>query len=128
MRNKIISGIFALVVLVIAGFGMNKSMKSYGKLGDTALKNVIALAGGENPETPSPGENDGNLWKGYMNEEEICRVSETKRCDFVIWIPGIGYCELGFDYKINYEGTRNPCTYTGNMNNQCDYYTCRRNL
>lgn len=49
MKKKIISGIFALAILLIAGFGMNRSMNSYGKIGDIALKNVIALADGENP-------------------------------------------------------------------------------
>lgn len=48
--------ILVLAVLLIAGFGMNRSMNSYGDLSDMALKNVLALADGEDPD---PGE-DGN--------------------------------------------------------------------
>lgn len=80
------------------------------------LANVEALA----------QENGGNLWKGYLNDVKDCKISETKRCDFEIWIPGIGYCKLGFDYVVKHDGKENPCLYTGNLNNQCNYYSCRR--
>ena len=56
MRKKLLPGILALAVLLIAGYGMHRSMNSYGDLSDMALKNVLALADGEDPD---PGE-DGN--------------------------------------------------------------------
>ena len=46
MKKILLPGIFALAVLLIAGFGMNRSMNSYGDLSDMALKNVTALADG----------------------------------------------------------------------------------
>jgi len=59
MKKKLLPSILALVVLLIAGYGVNRSMNSYGDLSDMALKNVIALADGEDPEEPDPGEDDG---------------------------------------------------------------------
>jgi hypothetical protein len=47
MKKKILSGIFALALLVAAGYGVNKSMKSDVSLSDLALANVEALAQGE---------------------------------------------------------------------------------
>lgn len=40
-------GVFAFVLLAIAGYGVSKSMKSDAKLSDLALENVEALADGE---------------------------------------------------------------------------------
>lgn len=73
MRKKLLPGIFVLAVLLIAGFGMKRSMNSYGDLSDMALKNVIALADGEDPgdgedgEEPDPGEDDD----GGIKEERV---------------------------------------------------------
>jgi|AGTN01.2.fsa_nt_gi hypothetical protein len=47
MKKKILSGIFALTLLVTAGYGVNKGMKSDVNLSDLALNNVEALANGE---------------------------------------------------------------------------------
>lgn len=47
MKKKILMGAFALALLVTAGFGVNKSMKSDADLSDLALLNVEALATGE---------------------------------------------------------------------------------
>lgn len=49
MRKKIFSSVFALALLATAGWGVNKSMNYNASLSDLALKNVIALAVGENP-------------------------------------------------------------------------------
>jgi hypothetical protein len=46
-KTKDLSGLFALALLVAAGYGVNKSMKSDVDLSDLALTNVEALAGGE---------------------------------------------------------------------------------
>ena len=47
MKKKILSGVFALVLLATAGFGVHKSMKSDADLSDLALANVEALADNE---------------------------------------------------------------------------------
>ncbi len=65
MKKKLLPGIVALAVLLIAGLGMNRSMASYGDLSDVALQNVLALADGENPENPDPGEDDDDKDKDY---------------------------------------------------------------
>ena len=48
MRKKILSGIFALAVLVTTGYGVNRSMESDADLTDLALMNVEALGRTEN--------------------------------------------------------------------------------
>ena len=48
MKKKILSGVFALAVLVATGYGVNQSMKSDAGLSDLALSNVEALARNEN--------------------------------------------------------------------------------
>ncbi|HBG41550.1 MAG TPA: hypothetical protein DDW85_09075 [Porphyromonadaceae bacterium] len=48
MKKKIISGVFALALLITAGYGVNKSMKSHANLSDLILANVEALAQLEN--------------------------------------------------------------------------------
>lgn len=50
MKKNIVSGIFALALLVTAGYGVNKSMKSNANLRNLALSNVDALASGESEE------------------------------------------------------------------------------
>jgi|AGTN01.2.fsa_nt_gi hypothetical protein len=60
MKKKFLSGIFALTLLVTAGYGVNKSMKSDVYLSDLALSNVEALANGEiNPMCPNGCYSDG---------------------------------------------------------------------
>lgn len=47
MKKKLLSGIFALALLVTAGYGVNKGMKSTINLSDLMLANVEALATNE---------------------------------------------------------------------------------
>ena len=47
MKKKILSGLFALALLVATGYGVNESMKDEANLTDLALSNVEALANGE---------------------------------------------------------------------------------
>jgi hypothetical protein len=54
MKKKILSGIFALALLIATGYGVSKSVKSEANLSDLALTNVEALASGENG-TPCGG-------------------------------------------------------------------------
>ncbi len=44
MKAKILGGIFALAVMVAAGYGVNKSMSNDADLSEMALSNVEALA------------------------------------------------------------------------------------
>lgn len=44
MKKKLLAGIFALTLLVAAGYGVNESMKNDAVLNDLALTNVEALA------------------------------------------------------------------------------------
>lgn len=52
MKKKLLSGIFALALLVATGYGVNQTMKSDSRLSDLALSNVEALAQNENPGGP----------------------------------------------------------------------------
>ena len=87
MRKKLLPGIFVLAVLLIAGFGMKRSMNSYGDLSDMALKNVIALADGEDPgdgedgEDPNPGEDD-------EGEEKIFRYETWSNRECYVFVGG----------------------------------------
>ena len=47
MKKKNLSGVFALVLLATAGFGVHKSLKNDAGLSDLALANVEALAQNE---------------------------------------------------------------------------------
>jgi len=80
MKKKVLSGLFALALLVATGYGVNQSMKSEANLSDLALSNVEALAqnegGGDYCDTyctPAVG------WK--------CTVYSNG----VPWLPCYGY-------------------------------------
>jgi len=47
MKRKILSGVFALALLLTAGYGVNKSMNGNANLNDLALANMEALAIGK---------------------------------------------------------------------------------
>ena len=47
MKKKILSGLFALALLVATGYGVSKTMQSEADLSDLALANVEALAQNE---------------------------------------------------------------------------------
>ena len=46
IKKKLLSGVFALALLVTTGYGVNKSMNSNAGLSYLALSNVEALANG----------------------------------------------------------------------------------
>lgn len=50
MKNKKISSVFVLALLVIAGWEVNKSMSNDAGLSDLTLSNVEALADSETSE------------------------------------------------------------------------------
>ena len=71
MKKKILSGVFALVLLATAGFGVHKSMNGNAGLSDLALVNVEALANGESGSsdcatycTPASGYTCIIMWPG----------------------------------------------------------------
>ena len=100
MKKILLPGILALAVLLIAGYGVNRSMNSYGDLSDMALKNVLALADGEDPEDPDPGEDDGG---GTSNPENDCRELPGG-----IWNEAL-YCADGGSATVK-------CTVKGQLN------------
>ncbi|WP_449188453.1 NVEALA domain-containing protein [Tannerella forsythia] len=54
MKTKILGGIFALVVMVAVGYGVNKSVQNNADLSDMALSNVEAFADENvNPDCPN---------------------------------------------------------------------------
>jgi hypothetical protein len=54
MKKKILSGLFALALLVAAGYRVNQSMKSDADLSHLALMNVEALATSNDPVVEFP--------------------------------------------------------------------------
>ena len=75
MRKIILSCVFAFALLATAGFGVNKSMKSYAELSEFALKNVLALANIENPDLGEDGCDNCHLDNyGREPRTESCKL------------------------------------------------------
>lgn len=71
MRKKILSGLFALTLLVATGYGVRENRRSETNLSDLALRNVEALASGESGSsdcatycTPASGYTCIIMWPG----------------------------------------------------------------
>jgi hypothetical protein len=79
MNKKVLSGIFALALLVAAGYGVNKSMKSDVSLSDLALANVEALAqneGGSYTVVCHYADIANDVWSGtFMWHCQTCQYS-----------------------------------------------------
>ena len=71
-KKKILSGVFAPVLLATAGFGVHKSMKSDAGLSDWALANVEALAQGEG---------------SFDDLAELCEWCAGQYCHYYITYP-----------------------------------------
>lgn len=101
MRKKVFSGIFALVILLIAGYGVNKSMNSHVDLNDLALRNVLALADVENPD-PGEGGSKTCLTDQKRTQRRIpCYASMVTAECYEFSCTGSGdYCigATGFEY------------------------------
>lgn len=83
MKRKLLSGVFALALLVASGYGVNKSMNSNANLSNLALANIEALAQNENPGpiTISCNYADiaGDVWSGtFMWRCQDCSYSLCK--------------------------------------------------
>ena len=70
MKKVILNSIFALALLVTAGYGVNKSMNNDANLSDLALANVEALAQNENP---------GTDWDCAPSTKIVCYLENTKK-------------------------------------------------
>ena len=128
MKKKLLPGIVALAVLLIAGLGMNRSMASYGDLSDVALQNVLALAdgedGGEGWDGPAPGEWGENAKKCgslplltpfsfFCDGRPAFGINVSFEC-----VSSGDYCEgtVGYEFSCggeNFKYTsvdRNPCS------------------
>ena len=73
MKKKILSGIFALSLLVATGYGVSQNLKSDSGLSNLALNNVEALAQSENDLCPNGCYDNGtgcycNGWHWYYKE------------------------------------------------------------
>ncbi|KUK58395.1 MAG: hypothetical protein XD81_1137 [Bacteroidetes bacterium 38_7] len=67
MKKKILSGIFALALLVATGYGVNQRMKSDAGLSDLALMNVEALASSAPVEVEFP-------WLCNNTSANVCTI------------------------------------------------------
>ena len=73
MKKKILSGIFALALLIATGYGVNQSMKSDAAFSDMALANVEALAQSESDLCLKVCDGSGNgcfcyHWYAFLRE------------------------------------------------------------
>ncbi len=99
IKKKLLGAIFALAVMVAAGYGVNKSMSNDADLSDMALSNVEALAWWESGE-------DGDF-------EIVCDAYEG-----VCWEKDYSkYINCG-EYTMIH-----PCKFSGSMENSC-YSPC----
>ena len=119
MKKKIFGGILAVAIAAVAAVNVNFNNEAEGALSALSLANVEALA---------QDESGGGSGKQYhINNPQSCKGTETRRCDISVYVPGYGQCSVGFDYTVNFNGTSNYCTYTGNKDAYCNYHTCIRN-
>jgi len=81
MKKKILSGIFALALLITAGYGVSKSMNGDADLSVLALSNVEALANGESGDSLC---------------DQYCMVANDWIC--YVKVNGIKQCEY-FNYR-----------------------------
>ncbi len=110
MKKKLLPAILALAVLLIAGLGMNRSINSYGDLTDMALQNVLALADGEDPEDPDPGE-DGD-------GEGIKCLTDQKSKNIEIMCNGS--LIIGTAYEFSCVGSGDYCLGASGLEFYCD--------
>ena len=95
MKKMILSSIFAVAFIAIAGYGVNKSMNSYAGLNELALKNVIALANIENPDSGEEGSDDG--CKAYTNSA----IKENLPSGGYMWTLNVR-CTNGIGFNCKY--------------------------
>ena len=94
MKKKILSGVFALALLVATGYGVNKSMNNNVGFSDLALMNVEALAQESGEDIIiTCGQYEGRCWDGFPTPSGLhfdCYFTGLQR-HYCVWDPfGIG--------------------------------------
>lgn len=106
MKKKVLSGLFALALLVATGYGVNESMKSNTDLSDLVLANIEALAENEDGEG---GNTDCKTIQSSSGRLEICY--------------GMGKSEWVTDYSFECTGKNGSCSgKTGTVGRMCSGY------
>jgi hypothetical protein len=90
MEKKILSGIFALALLITAGYGVNKSVNSNADLSLLALSNVEALGQTSGEDVViTCGQYEGRCWAGFPTPSGLhfnCYFTGLQR-DYCVWNP-----------------------------------------
>jgi len=117
--NKISMMVVATVMFLGAMFlSMEKDAE-----GNWQVATANALASG--------GESGGNGQQYHRDDFQPCTITEFYDCttSLPIYIFGvyIGTCSIGFSIPYDVQGTQNDCEYTGNPQNFCNSFTCKKN-
>lgn len=88
MKKKVLSGLFAITLLVATGYGVSQNLKSNTDLTFLALTNVEALADGES--------GSGGTCYNSITTKEASRVFYCGTCSWVdgtnSWFSGKSTC------------------------------------
>lgn len=80
-KKAILSSVFAIALVAVAGMGISKSVNHNANLSDLALANVEALAQSEAGCIYRPGQNDGHCTtNGTVYFCENAAWFESKNC------------------------------------------------
>lgn len=78
------------------------------------------------PEAFAGDDEEDNPGAGYDFNKQDCTVTETRPCNielsFLKW-----ECKFSFEYTVSFDGTEDPCNYTGNKEQHCVPFTCVKN-
>ena len=84
MEKKILSGIFALALLITAGYGVNKSVNSNADLSLLALSNVEALGQTSGEDVVLPVANmKGAVGQVFQPHQDFTGLQR----DYCVWNP-----------------------------------------
>ena len=106
---------------------MHRSMNSYGDLSDMALKNVLALADGEDPEDPDPGEDDGGTGTLWEREDGDCKYTFTGKAGSKVHFTILGVpitLTIGIDGTATYVYGDGKTNCKSGGNEQCTARYC----
>jgi len=81
MKKRILSGLFALALLITAGYGVSENLKSGADFSDLALMNVEALAQDESGDGETL-----SCWKN-MNSQETQTTPHKTYCGTCAAVP-----------------------------------------
>ncbi|RNC63302.1 NVEALA domain-containing protein [Proteiniphilum sp. X52] len=101
MKKRVLSGLFALALLVAVGYGVSQTMKSEANLSDLALTNVEALAQNENGGGNGP-----------------CYTFQSSSTDRIVCYGGYTYITT---YSFSCNGSNGSCSGTiGSTGTDCN--------